>query len=122
MIQRCKNPKNPSYHNYGGRGITICTEWRVSFATFLADMGAPPTPKHTLDRIDNDGNYGPDNCRWVLRAEQLRNYRRNIVLTFGGRTLLAKDWAIVTGVDYQRLTRAYRKGGADAAIDLLKAV
>lgn len=121
MVQRCENPNNPSYHNYGGRGIKVCDEWRASFSAFMADMGHPPSPKHTLDRIDNDGDYAPDNCRWALRAEQLRNNRRNITFTLDGCTMTAKDWALNTGVNYQRLMRAYRNGGETAALAILKA-
>jgi hypothetical protein len=74
MLQRCHDPKHRSYKNYGGRGITVCQRWRESFEAFLADMGEPPE-KHTLDRIDNDGNYEPSNCRWATRLMQSRNMR-----------------------------------------------
>lgn len=76
MVQRCENPKNAKYPLYGGRGITICARWRTSFANFLADMGRKPSPKHSIDRIDNDGNYEPGNCRWATGSQQASNQQR----------------------------------------------
>lgn len=76
MRERCRNPRDPAYRNYGGRGITVCDRWQ-NFTNFLTDMGARPSPIHSLDRIDNNGNYEPGNCRWATRSQQNRNTRRN---------------------------------------------
>lgn len=76
MIQRCLNKNRKKYPNYGGRGIKVCDRWRLSFIDFLADMGRKPSPKHSLDRINNDGNYEPGNCKWSTNKEQSNN-RRN---------------------------------------------
>jgi len=75
MIQRCANPRRDHYKYYGGRGIAVCQRWREDYAAFLADVGRAPSPKHTIDRIDNDGNYEPGNVRWATASQQNANRR-----------------------------------------------
>ena len=99
MLQRCTNPKNPKFCNWGGRGIKVCAKW-YDFKNFYDDMGPLPlgSRRFTLDRIDNNGNYEPGNCRWVTYAEQLRN-RRFKMITIHGVSRKLKDWCSVTKVD-----------------------
>lgn len=76
MLRRCYNSNDPSYERYGGRGITVCGEWLMSFDNFYRDMGPRPTNQHSLDRIDNNGNYEPTNCRWATVTQQQQNKRK----------------------------------------------
>lgn len=95
MRQRCNNPNHPHYKDYGGRGISISPRW-ATYAGFIADMGKRPSPKHTLDRIDNDGNYEPGNCRWTTQKVQANNCRRNRphnrLITWQDETLHMNEW------------------------------
>ena len=76
MKRRCYSPNSTGFKYWGGRGIHVCDQWLKSFEAFLSDMGKKPSPKHSLDRINNDGNYEPSNCRWATNTEQRNNTRR----------------------------------------------
>ena len=99
MIGRCENPKDHKFPVYGGRGISVCNRWRESFEAFSEDMGPRPSPRHSIDRIDVNGNYEPGNCRWATPREQSRNTRTNRPLTFNGETRLTVEWAELLGVE-----------------------
>lgn len=91
MRARCSSPNSSSYRNYGARGISVCERWDASFENFLADMGDRPSDDFEIDRIDNDGNYEPLNCRWVSRSDNNRNKRNNRTVKYRGRTELLSD-------------------------------
>lgn len=93
MVKRCVNPNHKHFACYGGRGIAVCGRWRHSFETFAKDIGDRPTPTHTLDRINVDGDYTPDNCRWATRKEQAHNRRTNVYYTHGGETYCLAEWS-----------------------------
>ena len=114
MIQRCTNPKDAAYKNYGAKGVSVCDRWRQSFQAFYADMGARPTPRHTVDRIESTGNYEPSNCRWATRTEQNRNRSSCRPLTIEGRTLLMTDWAKERGISVATISKRLRRGWSDS--------
>ena len=111
MLQRCLNPKHPSYADYGGRGITVCDEWRESAAAFVRYIS--PRPKGmTLERIDNDRGYEPGNIRWATRAEQVRNRRNNIIVQLGEERLVLKDACARLGMSYDAIWRRLKRGAS----------
>lgn len=111
MKQRCTNPKHRGYKNYGGRGIAVCDRWVTSFEDFLSDMGERTSSEHSIERIDNDGPYSPENCRWATQKEQCNNQRKTKLVTFGEDTLCLLDWSKQTGIPYGTLNhRLYRLG------------
>lgn len=81
IIARCENPTHDKWKYYGGRGISVCAQWRSSYEDFLKDMGRRPHDKTSIDRINNNGNYEPGNCRWATQSEQMRNTRRSLRTT-----------------------------------------
>lgn len=97
---RCSRPKRREFGAYGGRGITVCLRWIDSFENFYADMGPRPSRKHSIDRIDANGNYEPNNCRWATAKEQRINQRRVTLHTFNGVTGTLKDLAKHAGISY----------------------
>lgn len=98
MRNRCLNPNDPQYQDYGGRGIGIAAAWVDSFDAFLKDMGTRPSLEYTIDRLDNDANYSPGNCRWATWNEQHRNKRTNHRVTINGRTQILTDWCREYGI------------------------
>lgn len=114
MRRRCRDPKAAGYQNYGGRGITVCVRWNLSFEDFLLDMGVCP-PGCSIDRIDGDLGYQPGNCRWATHEEQNNNRKSNIVIDYDGRSLTVRQWSRVLGVSHTTLHSRLARGltGAD---------
>jgi hypothetical protein len=110
MKSRCYNPRNNRYYRYGARGIQVCDRWLHSFENFLADMGPRPSPKHSIDRIDNDKDYCPENCKWSTAREQARNRSSCRYLEHNGRRMLISDWAAELGVNRALLTKRLKRG------------
>lgn len=115
MKRRCDSPNGKSYHRYGGRGISVCQEWRESFNAFMRDMGPRPSLNHTIERIDNDGNYEPGNCRWATRHEQGSNKSNNRVITHGGRSQTISQWSRETGLSVAMIQQRLDRHGMSVA-------
>jgi hypothetical protein len=113
MKVRCYNENHIHYKDYGGRGITVCERWldkKQGFFNFMADMGDKPTPNHTLDRIENDKGYGPDNCRWATQEEQCNNTRVNVWIEYNGERRTIAQWTRHLGFKRPTLKARLRKG------------
>lgn len=113
--ERCLNPKCKVFRRYGGRGIRVCPRWVDSFEAFLEDMGRRPSSSFSIDRVDNDGDYTPENCRWATRRVQSRNRSDTVLLTHDGRTAVLADWASELGMNKQTLHARLKNGWSVAA-------
>lgn len=116
ILARCNNPTEPAYQNYGARGITVCERWR-RFENFYADMGERPSPDHSIDRIDNDGNYEPSNCRWADNYVQANNKRNTVLIAAYGKIQSVMQWARDTGLAESAI-RARLDRGAEGPVAL----
>lgn len=110
IVQRCYNSNHAAYADYGGRGIVMCHRWRESFSAFIEDMGERPSCQLTLDRIDNDGPYSPENCRWATRSEQMNNTRANHRLEHDGKVLTLAQWGRISGLPDDVIGTRLRNG------------
>jgi hypothetical protein len=116
MVCRCTRSTSRDFPDYGGRGIAVCARW-LSFDLFLEDMGTIP-PGLSIDRINNDGDYSPDNCRWATRYQQQRNKRSNSVIALDGESLCVAEWAERRGIHPQAIHNRLRAGwSAEDAIN-----
>lgn len=112
MLTRCNNSNRKSYKHYGGRGIKVCERWQgeCGFENFIKDMGNRPSPKHSIDRIDVNGDYTPENCRWATMKEQASNRRDNSCLYIKGKRIIAQTLCDLVELDYSRTTHQLQKG------------
>lgn len=117
MLQRCYNPKNPSYERYGARGITVCKRWRDSFLNFYKDMGPMPHPKMSPDRIENSKGYSPENCRWATPKEQANNREDNVMLDTPWGKMTLSQAAEKAGLNPDVVSQRRRKGYSGGLLD-----
>jgi hypothetical protein len=120
MIERCTVTRHPMWKHYGGRGITVCDEWLENFPAFLAHIGPRPSPKHSVDRIDNARGYEPGNVRWATRVQQMRNTRVSQRVEFRGECVSVAEAAERAGLKYStvrgRISRGWPVGRALAEV------
>lgn len=109
MLGRCRNPRDPGFKNYGGRGISVCARW-LKFKNFADDMGPRPDGM-TLDRINNDGNYEPGNCRWTTRQKQNSNRRNCILVNDGDERITLKEFCRRHGLRYRPIVKRIKDRG-----------
>ena len=110
MKARCYTKSYEKYGTYGARGIKVCDRWKTSFENFLADMGRRPSPEHSIDRKDNDGDYTPENCRWATRFQQAQNRRCANIISVNGEAKNLQVWADERGIDPQTITDRIERG------------
>ena len=109
MVQRCTNPNDAGYKNYGGRGITVCKKWRT-YEGFIEDMGNRPSDKHSIDRLNNDSGYSKDNCAWVDRTRQARNKRNNRFIFILGESKTLQEWSEIYKIGHSTILARIRSG------------
>lgn len=110
MKRRCYKEYDSHYKNYGARGIQVCERWLNSYENFLEDMGFPPSQEYQIDRIDNDGDYEPSNCRWVSRTENSRNKSNNRMITANGETKTLSAWSESSGIKRETIAMRLNRG------------
>lgn len=105
MLTRCANPNGEHWDRYGGRGIIVCERWASSFEAFFKDVGPRPSPRHSIERKDNDGNYEPSNCIWATRTVQVRNQSRSRMVEYRGRRMCLTEACEIAGLSYSAVRR-----------------
>ena len=116
MLYRCHNENSSDWPRYGGRGITVCGAWRESYGNFIHDVGRRPSPLHTLDRINNELGYFPENVRWASKSQQARNRRSSVYITFGGQRRLMIDVCEELGMPYKIIKSRHTSGVPESSL------
>lgn len=120
MHQRCLDPNHSAFKYYGGRGIKVCVRW-LDFWSFVQDVGSRPSKSHSIERVNPDGNYTPENCRWATAGEQSVNKRNTRWIEIGGRKMLASEWAKELGLSTPTILARLRNGmSAEQAVKGVK--
>jgi hypothetical protein len=117
MLTRCTNKNSSSYENYGGRGITVCDRWLNSFELFFEDVGHRLSLKHSIERINTNGNYEPNNVKWATSREQSRNKRNNRWIEYNGKRMIITDWASYFGVHHMTIVHMIKLKGEQVAME-----
>ena len=116
MKDRCYNKNNRTFSYYGGRGVRVCDQWVGDFLAFISDMGNKPDPSYSIDRIDGDGDYTPDNCKWSSKTDQVRNRRNTKLVEYNGETKPLAEWCEILKLDYAKTNkRLWRNWSAERA-------
>lgn len=118
MIDRCNREGNEYFSKYGGRGVEVCEDWLNNFEAFMLDMGKAPTKTHSLERIDNDGNYEPSNCKWGTKQEQSQNRSNTVWIEYNGETKCLAEWARTIGVSSATFRHRVLKFGIELAMTM----
>lgn len=116
ILARCLNQNVSRYANYGGRGIRVCKRWLDSFDNFMNDMGRRPSNSHSIERIDNNGDYCPESCKWATIEEQAKNRTSNYYIEFKGERMILNDWAKRIGINHSNLKKRIEKWGVEVAL------
>lgn len=122
MLQRCLNPNNINYKNYGGRGIKVCDRWLESFSNFIDDVGPRPSEAHSLERLKVNGDYCPENVIWATKSKQANNTTRTVYLSYGGVVKTLSEWSILVGICQGTLNNRIRNLNWDVEDALTKPV
>lgn len=118
MLARCYNQNVSNFQNYGGRGIQVCNRWKESFENFYSDMGPRPSDNHSIDRRDNNGDYSPDNCRWVTTDVQNSNRRNTVKVEYMGEKITLRELSNKTDISFSTLATRYYRGEVDISAPL----